>query len=74
MSLIANKSVMLPAPKHPSGELHYPGRQDPKVGQLMGPGINGHYRQVTGAVYDADTDRTTVYVDVVLPETTGEQR
>lgn len=46
------------------GELHFNGSVDPEQGQLLGPDLDGRLWEVTGSVYDAETDRTTVYAQV----------
>ena len=47
-----------------SGELHYPGRTNPRTGALLGPDLRGRHWQITGAIYDPERDQTTVYADV----------
>lgn len=54
------------APTTPTtdGELHYRGHVDPTPGQLMGPDLYGRAWEVTGSVYDPDTDTTTVHTQI----------
>lgn len=46
------------------GELHVKGRHDASAGQMIGPDLSWRFWQVTGAVYDEDTDMTTVHAEV----------
>lgn len=52
-------------------ELNYTGLVDPPPGQLMGPGADGRIWSVVGAMYDTETDKTTVTVREVDPEVIG---
>jgi hypothetical protein len=46
----------------------YPGRCEDVVGQRVGPSLLGEFFTAGAAYYDPNTDLTTVWFDLVVPD------
>lgn len=59
----------------PKLALHYPGdhRGRVKVGELMGPGVDGFFREVTSVTYDGRRKRTLVELKRVMVAPEGKR-